>query len=246
MKVSVAQIGSRKGDIPENIRMHKACIEMAISEKVDFIAFPELSITGYEPELAEELAVDIDDFRLDKFQNISDLNNISIGIGVPVRTESGILISMILFQPDQDRKIYSKQKLHADELPFFIEGHEQLILTVGHAKIAPAICYESLFGAHSENAKTLGADIYLASVAKPENAIEKAYEQYQRVAKELALTVLLSNSIGYCDNFLSAGRSAIWDSNGALKATLESESEGILILDTITKEVTKKTISAKL
>jgi predicted amidohydrolase len=242
MKVCVAQVKSGKGDIRKNIKIHKACIDMAISERVEFIAFPELSLTGYEPQLASELAMEINDFRLDEFQNKSDIGHISIGVGLPLKSELGTYISMMFFQPHQTRKIYSKQKLHADEVPFFVEGHEQLILTVGDTKIAPAICYESMFEVHSENAKELGSDIYLASVAKPKGDIDRAYNHYQRVAEELGLTVILSNSIGYCDNFLSAGRSAIWDSTGVLKESMKSENEGILIYDTISKEASELTI----
>ncbi|MCZ4410087.1 carbon-nitrogen hydrolase family protein [Cryomorphaceae bacterium 1068] len=243
MKVCVAQVEPRKGDIQENIKIHMTCVEMAIAENVDFIAFPELSLTGYERELAQELAMEIDDSRLDEFQNASNINHITIGVGMPLKSELGTHISMMFFQPHQARKIYSKQKLHADEIPFFVEGHEQLILTVGSTEIAPSICYESTFDEHSENAKKLGADVYLASVAKPKGDIDKAYNHYQRVAEELGLTVILSNSIGPCDNFLSAGGSAIWDSTGVLQGSIKSQSEGILIFDTIAKEAIEISIA---
>jgi predicted amidohydrolase len=54
MKIAVAQTRPIKGDISTNIKTHKKLIDLAISYKVDTIFFPELSITGYEPELAKE------------------------------------------------------------------------------------------------------------------------------------------------------------------------------------------------
>lgn len=240
MKISVAQIKSIKGDIQENFKIHKTWIQLAISENVGFIAFPELSLTGYEPGLAGELAMDKYDSRLDEFQNISDLNGIAIGIGVPTKSERGILISMILFQPNQNRKIYSKQRLHPDELPYFVEGDSQLVLTVENKKIAPAICYESLQKQHPENAKKLGADFYLASVSKSQNGIEKAFVHYPAIAREFNMPVLMSNCIGFCDDFQSAGQSAIWNSNGDLIVKLGSNKEGMLIFDTESKQVLKK------
>lgn len=237
MRICIAQIKPSKGNIQENIEIHKNCIELANSENVDFIVFPELSLTGYEPELARELALELNDSRLNKFQELSELGNITIGLGIPTKSESGILISMAIFQPNENRKIYSKQKLHPDELPYFIEGKEQLILIVNDHKIAPAICYESLQVEHSKHAKNLGAQFYLASVAKSQNGIDKAYSYYPEIAQKYSMPVLMSNSIGVCDNFLSAGQSAVWDEKGVILEKLENDKEGLLIFDTETRVV---------
>ena len=72
MKIAVAQTRPVKGDIKANIEHHKKMINLAISHGADMIIFPELSITGYEPELAKELATNQDDSRFDELQQISD------------------------------------------------------------------------------------------------------------------------------------------------------------------------------
>jgi len=56
MKICVAQTRPVKGDIQSNIENHKKFIDLAVSGGADTIIFPELSLTGYEPELAKELA----------------------------------------------------------------------------------------------------------------------------------------------------------------------------------------------
>jgi len=240
MKIGAAQIKPSKGNIQENIESHKSWIEIAISEGTDIIFFPELSLTGYEPELAKGLAMDESDSRLDEFQKISNLNNISIGLGVPTKSEYGVLISMIIFQPDQIQTVYSKQKLHVDEFPYFVGGNEHMILIVEDKKLAPAICYESLQIEHSEDAKKLGAEIYLASVAKSQNGIEKAFRHYPKIAKKFSMPVLMSNSVGFCDNFISVGQSAIWNGKGELLGNLGSDKEGLLIFNTETGKVINK------
>lgn len=236
MKISVAQIESSKGNIQRNIETHINWIKLAISEKVDLIVFPELSITGYEPELAQELAMDEKDLRLDEFQKISDANKILIGLGVPIKSETGILISMVIFQPKQKRKIYSKQILHLDEQPYFVKGDGQLILTVENKSIAPAICYESLQNVHLENSIMLGAEIYLASVAKSQNGVEKAYIYFPKIAEKYSIPVIMANNIGFCDTFLGAGQSAVWDKKGELIAQLDGKNKGLLIFDTETEQ----------
>lgn len=241
MKIAVAQTRPIKGDISANIKTHRKLIDLAISYKADAIFFPELSITGYEPELAKELVTNQDGKEFDNFQEISNKNKITIGLGMPTKSNSGIKISMIIFQPDTPRQTYSKQQLHSDEFPYFVNGEEQIILTVDNKKIAPAICYESLQTDHSVNAKKLGAEIYVASVAKSQNGIDKAMTHYPAVAKKFSMPVLMSNCVGFCDNFESVGQSSVWTKQGNLAGQLDEKSEEILIFDTETEKIIKQT-----
>ncbi len=237
MKIGIAQTRPIKGNIAANIEAHKKFIDLALTQMTDAIFFPELSLTGYEPNLASKLATTQEDIRLDLFQDTSNTHNIIIGLGLPTQANSTFRISMILFTPNKPRQTYSKQLLHADELPYFEKGTEQVIITSGTQKIAPAICYESLQPSHSKNAFQLGSTIYLASVAKSETGIEKAFALFPTIAQQYAMPVLLTNSIGYCDNFLSAGQSAVWTKDGKLAGQLTNNSEGILLFDTDSEEV---------
>ncbi|AHM62782.1 amidohydrolase [Flammeovirgaceae bacterium 311] len=242
MKICIAQIRPFKGNIAANIKAHLGFIELAVFLQADAIFFPELSLTCYEPALAMALAIEQEIPQLHIFQRISNSSQVTIGLGLPTKTITGVQISMLIFQPGQPRQTYSKQQLHTDEYPYFEPGSEQLILQLGNKKIAPAICYESLQLAHAENAVKLGAQIYLASVAKSASGVAKALQHYPQIAAKYAMPVLMANSIGYCDNFLSVGNSAIWSKDGVLLAQLEQGIEGILVFDTETEEVGKQLI----
>ena len=242
MNISIAQIKPVKGDIPANIEKHIQFIDLAVSLKASAVFFPELSLTGYEPELAKELAIDPNDSRLDKFQQISDREKITIGVGVPTAHQKGVRISMIIFQPEKPRLTYSKQQLHEDEFPYFESGHEQILITIENQKIIPAICFESLQIDHADKAVELGGQVYIASVAKSQNGINKAYEHYPEVAKKHTMPVLMSNCIGECDNFISTGCSSIWRKDGKLIAQLENQHEGIIVFNTETEKVIKQVI----
>ncbi|MVM37050.1 carbon-nitrogen hydrolase family protein [Spirosoma sp. HMF3257] len=237
MKLCVAQTRAVKGDIIQNIENHCKLIGEAISKGVDLIIFPELSITGYEPELANRLATRQDDRRFDRFQQISDTNQITIGVGMPTRSDMGIRISTIIFQPDQPRQTYSKQYLHPDEEPYFRNGQEQVFLTVNSTKIALAICYELSVPDHADYMAKHGADIYLASVAKTAEGIEKATKRLAEIASSYSMPVLMANCVGPCDNVESAGNSSIWTHEGVLVGQLNDTDEGILIFDTDTQSI---------
>jgi predicted amidohydrolase len=240
MKICIAQTKPIKGNVSANIEAHKRFIELALTLNAEAIFFPELSLTGYEPELAKTLATNQNDHRLDIFQETSDKNKIIIGLGLPTATESQIRISMIIFEPNKPRQTYSKQQLHSDEFPYFENGVKQVIISTNDKKIAPAICFESLQPTHSENAFKLGADIYLASVAKPANGVEKAFDHYPKVAKQYSMPVLMANCVGFCDNFLSVGKSAVWTKEGKLVGQLDDKTEGVLLFDTETEEIVKR------
>ena len=243
MNICIAQSLSKKGNVQKNIQNHLKIIESAIDLQADLIIFPELSITNYEPKLAEELATDADDPIFNPFQTLSDQNHITIGVGMPtIRRSHGSLkneahpgaikISLILFRPNLHRLVYSKQMLDADEKPFFTCGDSQIFLDMEGKKIAFGICYETLRREHFVHAKRGGADIYVASVAKPKNGLGKAYEYFPKMADEFKTPILMANCIGPCDNFLSLGQSAIWNGNGQLIGKLDSKNQGVLLYDT--------------
>lgn len=236
MIICAVQTKSVKGDIPRNIEIHKKFIALAVANGADIIVFPELSLTGYEPELANALAAPIDTPQLDDFQSISDAAHCIIGLGMPVKSDLGVSISMILFRPHTARGMYSKKYLHPDEEPYFISGQSSVGLIGTQSNVALAICYELSIPEHSETAAKNGAEIYLASVAKSAAGVEKAAEALSDIAKNHSMTVLMSNCIGYCDNFESGGKTSVWTKNGALAGQLDDKSEGILLYDTQTKE----------
>ena len=205
MKISVAQTKPAKGDIKTNIENHKKLIHEAISHSADIIIFPELSLTGYEPHLAKELATTKDDARLDDFQKLSDKNTITIGVGLPTKSNAGLHISMIIFQPKQPRQIYSKKYLHSDEYPFFVSGDNLTGLKVNNINTALAICYELSVPEHSENAFRNGAQLYIASSAKTVSGVERAEKSLSDIARKYSVPVLMSNCIGPNDDFIGAG-----------------------------------------
>jgi len=240
MRICVVQTRPAKGNIQANIQAHKKLIELAVFNKTDIIVFPELSITGYEPGLAAKLAGDINDSRLNDFQIISDNKNISIGVGMPLKADKGILISMIVFEPNKPRQVYYKQHLHEDEFPYFICGEKKEPL--GKNKIAIAICYELSVPEHAKNAYKTGSKIYLVSIAKSVSGVEKAVRTLAETANRYSMTVLMSNCVGHCDNFDCGGKTSIWNNKGMLLGQLDDTNEGILIIDTITQVVIEKTI----
>jgi predicted amidohydrolase len=240
MKICVAQTRPVKGDIQANIENHKKFVELATAYGADTVIFPELSLTGYEPTLAQALATNQDDCRFDDFQKISDGQEVTIGVGVPTKNNGHPSISMLIFQPHRPRQMYSKQYLHVDEEPFFMNGQNSAGLLGDKSNVALAICYELSVPEHAEKAVASGADIYVASVAKSASGVEQAVKRLSDIAQTYAMTVLMSNCIGPSEDFESAGQTAVWNNQGLLLDQLDDKHEGFIIFDTETQELIKK------
>lgn len=241
MKLAVVQIRSIAGDIPGNLAKHIDAVYRAVELGTELVLFPELSLTGYEPTLAQRLATQANDSCFDRLRTLSDSHAIVICSGMPLIVDTGVEIGMLLFQPGSPRQTYAKQFLHADELPYFVCGNGQTLLRKGGHTLAPAICYESLQPQHAEAAVSLGADIYLASVAKSAAGVAKAYGYYPLIAKQHNMAVVMANCLGPCDNFIGAGRSAAWNSKGEFVGQLDDRLEGVLVFDTVTQEIATAT-----
>ncbi|SHF08408.1 Predicted amidohydrolase [Fodinibius roseus] len=240
MKICVAQTHPVKAEVEKNIQNHKRIIKTALDHEAEMIIFPELSLTGYEPELAEQLATTKDDTRFNDFQKLSNKHQVTIGAGMPLKSDHGIIIGMVIFQPEEERRVYGKKYLHADEEPFFVSGSHLPELLGEQKNIAPAICYELSVPEHSEQAYEAGSSIYIASVAKFQNGVEKAKEQLSTIAKKYSMTVLMANAVGQADGDICAGQSAVWNKKGELLGQLDETEAGKIIFDTESNNMTQR------
>ena len=236
MKLIAAQIACVPGDVEHNLDKHVDIIEIAASLGANAIVFPELSLTGYEPRLAEVLAMQPEDERLDVFQWLSDRFGLLIAVGAPIRKAGGNRIGMLVFQPELPRSLYCKQRLHPDELPFFLPGAGQSLFTRGDYRLAPAICFESLQAEHAQHAAQAGAQVYFTSVAKSQRGVDSAYGHYPMIAREHGMTVLMANCVGRADDSIAAGQSGVWNAEGLLVAGADAVSEALVVYELGTGE----------
>lgn len=237
MKIAAAQINPVKGDIPKNIENHKILIKAASDQNVDLVIFPELSVTGYEPELAEQLSIHYEDPVLDVFQKMADENNIIITVGMPTKADGKLFISSIIFQPGKTRDIYSKRNLFSTETGIFSRSESFCQLNLLQNKISLAICYDLSDPKHSQEAYEAGSNVYTASVLNSVNGIGDDLVKLSDIAKKYHMHVLMANFTGESGGYECAGKSSVWNNNGSLLGQLNRENEGLLILNTENNQI---------
>lgn len=232
MILAAAQTKPSRGNIEANLLDHYRLIDLAAQNGAQLIAFPEMSITGYEREHAEKLAFKKDDPRLDHLKKLAVENNIFIIAGAPIQVESQLFIGEFVISPDNSVAVYTKQFLHEGEDAFFQSSFDyNPMITIEDKKISFAICADIDNPLHPENAFKRETDIYIASIFFSSNGIPNAYRDLQSYAQKHKMNVLMSNFNGESWGSPSAGQSAFWNNKGELVGQMNDSDSGLLIVE---------------
>ncbi len=232
MKIAAAQIKPIDKNIEANIQNHLGMIELAAQQKVELILFPEMSLTGYEREKADDLSFTENDTRLSVLMEKSKQYQMYIVVGAPIKINSELFIGSFIFSPNKATKIYTKQFLHNGEELYFKAGYSLNPLIEWHGeKISLAICADISNPIHAENTSKVETTLYLASIFYTPNGINEAYTQLSAYAKKYAMNILMANYIGSSYSIEAAGKSAYWNKKGELVSQLNGEEENLLIVE---------------
>jgi predicted amidohydrolase len=232
MIIASAQLQVIEHDTDANIQKHLLFIEAAAQKNAGLILFPEMSLTGYERELAEGLSFSENDPRLSVFSEKAVLHKMHIIVGAPVKIGSHLHIGSFIFSPDQSMRIYTKQYLHAGEELYFSPSFDfNPVITVENEKIAIAICSDIANPQHAAAAAMNHTGLYLASIFYTKDGIAEGYERLSNIAKTSGMDVLMANYCGFSYQLEAGGQSAFWDKHGNIIAKAGESSEELLILE---------------
>lgn len=211
--VAAAQVPVRAGDLEANLSTHAAAVEAAARLGTSLVVFPELSLTGYDPDLAEDLAITPDDPRLEGLCGLVRDLGLRAVVGAPIRDGPGrpALGAIVI---GEDVRTYRKMHLGWTEPDHFAPGTEPMLLSVGGVGVGLAICADTSRPDHPGGYARAGASVYAAGVFLTEEWYATDTPRYPRYARELRLLCVMANQ-GETDGRLrSVGRSAIWAPGG--------------------------------
>jgi predicted amidohydrolase len=228
-----------------NIQSHIRLIELAAQHRAQLIVFPELSLTGYERELASELILSKHDPRLEVIKEKAALFNMIIITGAPVLLSGKLHIGSFIFFPDKSVSIYTKQYLHEGEELFFTPSFDHNpIFDVGGEKVSLAICADISHPDHSATANGNKVTLYVASIFYTPKGISSAYELLGRYAQKYYMNILMSNFGGPSYHFDAAGQSAFWNIEGQLVGKASPQGEELLIVEKLNGVWKTKVVNA--
>ena len=231
-KIAAAQVASLRGEVDANIATHAAAIVAAAEQAVSVLVFPELSLTGYEPELAADLAMSPMDRRLEPLHALARQHHMEVVIGAPLRngTAKPALGAIVLTGAGTTRS-YRKMHLGSSEGTFFAPGDTPLALTVSGQTVGIAICADSSQPSHPQAYAMRGAHIYAAGVFLNAEWYVTDTPRLRDYAVKFRLLMLMANHAASVGTYVSVGKSAIWAPGGALLAQAQGL-ERVLVIAT--------------
>jgi len=226
-KLAIAQLHSLRKNSELNIRKHERISLEATKYKTELLVFPELSLTGYERELACSQTFTLNDSRLDKLADISRIHNMVIVVGAPIK-EDYIYIGSIVFMPDGTRKVYYKNNLHEGEELYFKSGSEPLLLQVNEEKIALSICYDIEVEAYFEMLAKQ-ATLYVSSIFYSPNGMIGLKDKLNTYSQTYGLDIAISNFVGTVWDNEAGGKSLFFSKLGECVSEGSADKETLLI-----------------
>lgn len=252
MKIALAQINPKVGDLRNNTRKIIENIERAKAQNLDLVIFSELCITGYSP-------FDMLDFKSFIKDNLKALDEIK------VHTQGiGVIVGYVDFNKKPNGRKYrnSAAMLYNGEivakydkilLPFYDVFHETRYFEPGEEvcvvdfkgyKIGLSIC-EDLWNDKSsfdhqkytfnpiEKLVQKNADFIVNLSASPYilNKEVKRMRIIKNLAQKYSVPFVYVNQVGANDDLLFDGHSFVMDKNGELKAQGGDFEEDFVIYD---------------
>jgi len=243
MKVALAQIRPKLGDIRQNFRMHIDYIQRAKKRNADLLIFPELSLTGYTlKDMVEEVALrpEIDPL-FKKFRTLS--RDISFVVGFVEEKEKGLFLNSAAFFSQGKilhihRKVFLPTYGMFEELKFFGQGKNFTSFPTPFGKTGMMICYDFLHFGSSYLLFVGGSELIIVISAAPGRgfsddesyASARMWELMGEAISRFSQTfVIYCNRVGFEDGKSFAGGSFIYNPGGQLVAKSPYVDEDFLV-----------------
>jgi predicted amidohydrolase len=146
LKLALAQINTRLGDVPANLEKHLDYIQQARAQGAGLVVFPELSMSGYVlQDLASQVALRLDDDEPALLKIRAASRGIDIVVGFPERDRrERLFISAAYFSEGElvhvHRKVYLPTYGLFDEGRFFAWGDEVRAFDTRFGRMGLLIC----------------------------------------------------------------------------------------------------------
>ncbi len=244
LRVGLAQIDCRLGDVEANLARHLTWIAEARRQSVDLLVFPELSLTGYRLlHLTPRVAL-----RLEGSPVIADLaaaaGPMPVVVGLVEEDERGVLHNSAVLLRDGapvlvHRKIYLPTYGIFQEERFFGRGRRLGLTRLGGSQAGILIC-EDLW--HSSLAGRLavgGAKLLIVPSAGPGRIgpgdLPESQESWELVTRSTALLntcwVVYCNRVGWEEGSFYTGGSHVVRPGGELSVRAPLLKEHLLVTE---------------
>lgn len=245
MKVALAQVSSRLGDIDKNLERHIYFVEKARRKKANLVVFPELSLTGYTlMDLVADVALNPGVHPV--FKELKVLSRgIDLVVGFVEEKEKGIFYNSAAYLTGGriaqiHRKVFLPTFGMFEEARFFGQGRSFRPFDTRFGRAGLMICRDFLSYGASYLLFAGGSDLIIVVSAAPGRGFREeggfvTSRMWELMGEAISYFstafVIYTNRVGFEDGKVFAGGSFVFSPKGQLLARASDIDEEMLLAD---------------
>ena len=251
MKIALAQINPKVGDLKHNFNLIVANIKTALAAKAKILVLPEMALLGYPPKdlLLKHGLLERQQYYLDELLLYTRDNDLAIIVGACSANKGygkELHNSVFCLQAGEIKKIASKILLPNydvfDETRYFEPGSSVQIFEYEGIKFGLSICEDIWIEAYPSMYKqdpvrdllAAGAQIIINASASPYAIAKPSLRQnlLSNIAKRNNVPIIYINQVGANDELVFDGNSMVFDAEAKLRYRMAEFEEQCLFFDT--------------
>jgi len=254
IRIAIAQINPKLGDLQANLALYEERIRQGIKERAQFLLFPELSLTGYYlRDTVPSVALTMKSAEITKLKQLSRELCFVAGL-VEESADHRFFNAAVYFEDGEVRHVHRKVYLPTygmfDEQRYFAAGDRIRAFDSKFGRLALLIC-EDLWHPSTINVAALdGALAVLCPSASPLRGVVDAQVQDDNAryweminatyAETYSLFMIYGNRCGFEDGVGFWGGSEIVDPFGQRLAKARYYEEDFIVTDLALESVRRK------
>lgn len=163
-RVAACQFEPTVGDVDANLGTVEHTLG-SLPSSVAVAVFPELSVTGYDLDVAADRAAPIPGALTDRLVPVAADHDVTVVAGVPERDDGSLYNSLVVVDGDGVRATYRKQYAWGDEEDCFEAGDGPTTVETSVGTVGLALCYDLNFPEVGLDYARRGCDVLAVSSA---------------------------------------------------------------------------------
>jgi predicted amidohydrolase len=245
MRITLAQIDSRPGELETNIARAEQVIAHAVTEGTDLVVFPELSLSGYSiGDLKDDISISPDDERMAKLAK--ETKGAGVLLGFPEAQAHGLHIYNSAAYYENGLLVHVHRKLFLpnyaifEERKHFLPGQSSRAFPIlgGRHRAATLVCNDAWQPQLPYVATQDGAIVLLVPACSAQSVFPEKYDSrsYWRgitrfYGRMFQLYVVFVNRVGTEGSLHFWGGSHVVDPWGEVIAVADEGKEHLLTVD---------------
>ncbi len=235
MKIALAQLDQRLGDLSGNAQALLEAIGQARGAGAALVVTPELSLCGYPPEDLLLRPAFLDACAAELSALASQVTGVVALVGFPERVAGRRHNSLAVLRDGRVDRVYRKQRLPNytvfDEERYFAPGGEPCVFEVDGLRVGAIICEDCWYPEPAAQARAAGAQILVVPNGSPYHTGQQAARVAQVAARvrETGLPIVYVNRVGGQDELVFDGASFVMGADGSVAQQLPAWHETLAL-----------------